>query len=60
MIKYTYGGDDDMTTKSKVFLSIDNLIENIKSKGLKIKDESKLKKILEHNNYYYITGYKDL
>ena len=29
MIKYTYGGDDDMTTKSKVFLSIDNLIENI-------------------------------
>ena len=49
-----------MNTKNKIFLSIDELIENIKTKNIKIKDEVELKRILEHNNYYYITGYKDL
>lgn len=48
-----------MNTKQKYFLSIDELIANIKNKGLLVKDEEKLKEILEYNNYYYITGYKD-
>ena len=48
-----------MDTKVKEFLTIDQLIEKIKSKGLFIKDEEKLKSILENNNYYFITGYKD-
>lgn len=58
MIKYTYG-DEHMNTKQKVFLSIDNLIKNIKNKGLLIKDENKLKEVFKHNNYYFITGYKE-
>ena len=45
-------------TKQKDFLSIDEIITNIKKKGLLIKNEKKLKEILECNNYYYITGYK--
>ena len=48
-----------MNTKQKNFLSIDELIENIKNKGLLIQDEEKLKDILKHNNYYFITGYKE-
>ena len=48
-----------MNTKQKDFLSIDELIENIKNKGLLIKDEEKLKDVLKHNNYYFITGYKE-
>lgn len=58
MIKYTYGGEY-MNTKQKDFLSIDNLIKNIKNKGLLIKDENKLKEVFKHNNYYFITGYKE-
>lgn len=49
-----------MQSKLKEYLSIDELIENIKSKNIKIKDEEKLKEFLEYNNYYYITGYKGL
>ena len=48
-----------MNTKVKDFLTIEQLIENIKNKGILINDEEKLKDILENNNYYFITGYKD-
>lgn len=48
-----------MNTKSKYYLSIEEIIEHIRSKNIKIKDEEKLRQILEFNNYYYITGYKD-
>ncbi len=49
-----------MNSKEKVYLSIDELILNIKSKGIGIKDEIRVREILEHNNYYYITGYKEI
>ena len=44
--------------KEKKFLTIDELINNIKSKNIIIKDESSVRKILETNNYYFIMGYK--
>lgn len=56
MIKLSYGGD---IMKNKEYLSIDEIIENIESKDIKIKDVTRLKQILEFNNYYYITGYKN-
>ncbi len=49
-----------MNSKEKVYLSVDELILNIKRKGIGIKNENSVKEILEHNNYYYITGYKEL
>lgn len=45
-------------TKEKTFLTIDELIENIKNKNIKIKNEENVRKILETNNYYFIMGYK--
>lgn len=42
----------------KRFLTIDELINNIKSKNINIKDDNNVKKILEVNNYYFIMGYK--
>lgn len=42
----------------KTFLNIDELINNIKSKSICIKDENNVKNILETNNYYFIMGYK--
>ncbi len=48
-----------MNTKIKDFLTIEQLIENIKNKGILINDEEKLKEIFENNNYYFITGYKE-
>jgi len=48
-----------MNTKQKDFLTIEQIIQNIKDKNILIKDENKLKEILEFNNYYYITGYKE-
>lgn len=47
-----------MNTKNKNYLNVDELIDYIKSKNIKIRDEGNLKQILEYNNYYYITGYK--
>lgn len=44
--------------KDKTYLSVDELISNIKSKGIKIKDEDYVKEFLKHNNYYFISGYK--
>lgn len=48
-----------MNNKSKDYLSIDEIIKHIKNKKIQIQDENKLKQILEFNNYYYITGYKE-
>lgn len=42
----------------KTFLTIDELISNIKSKNINIKDENTVRNILETNNYYFIMGYK--
>ncbi len=42
----------------KKFLTIDELIVNIKSKNINFKNENDVKKILEVNNYYFIMGYK--
>ncbi len=47
-------------TKIKEFLELDELIKNIKSKGIKIGNEEKVKDILTKNNYYVIMGYKNL
>lgn len=46
--------------KQKLFLNIDQLIENILNKGIKINNIDKTKKILKQNNYYVIMGYKNL
>lgn len=44
--------------KEKTFLTIDELISNIKSKNINIKNEENVREILEINNYYFIMGYK--
>jgi len=46
--------------KEKYYLKTSELIENIKEKGINIKNERKIEDIISHNNYYYITGYKEL
>ena len=47
-------------SKIKEFLEVNKLIETIKSKGIKIDNEEKVKDILMKNNYYVIMGYKSL
>ena len=47
-------------TKTKEFLSVDELIKTIKEKGVKIENEELVKNILIKNNYYVIMGYKSL
>lgn len=42
----------------KKYLTINELIENIKNKNIIIEDENETRKILETNNYYFIMGYK--
>lgn len=46
--------------KTKDFLEVNELIETIKLKGIKINNEEKVKDILIKNNYYVIMGYKKL
>ena len=46
--------------KSKKYLNVDELIEELKKKGISISNESDVKKILKRNNYYLIMGYKHL
>lgn len=46
--------------KIKDFLEVNELIKNIKTKGIKIDNEKKVKNILMKNNYYVIMGYKSL
>lgn len=42
----------------KTFLSINELIDNIKSKNINLNNEDNVRQILETNNYYFIMGYK--
>ena len=42
----------------KIFLTIDELINNIKSKNINLNNENSVKKILETNNYYFIMDCK--
>lgn len=42
----------------KTYLTINELINNIKSKNINIKDENNVRNILETNSYYFIMGYK--
>ena len=42
----------------KTFLTIDELITNIRFKNINIKNEDDVRNILETNNYYFIMGYK--
>ena len=42
----------------KTFLTIDELMANIKSKNINLKNENNTRQILEVNNYYFIMGYK--
>ena len=42
----------------KTFLTIDELIDNIKLKKVILNNEDNVRKILEANNYYFIMGYK--
>lgn len=46
--------------KVKEFLELNELIETIKSKGIRIDNEKEVKDILTKNNYYVIMGYKGL
>lgn len=46
--------------KQKIFLEIEELIENIKDKKIIINDEASIKQILCENNYYVIMGYKNI
>ena len=44
----------------KVFRSLEEQIEILKSKGLIIEDEIKTKEILFRENYFFISGYRHL
>ena len=46
--------------KTKKYLKINELIKNIRKKGILIENEEKVKSILKQNNYYVIMGYKNL
>lgn len=46
--------------KPKTYLTINELIDYIKSKGIVVSNEEETKEILKQNNYYVIMGYKDL
>ena len=45
---------------NKIFKSIDEQIENLKSKGLVINDLDKTKDILFRENYFFISGYRHM
>ena len=46
--------------KTKTYLTINELIDYIKSKGIVVNNEEETKEILKQHNYYVIMGYKDL
>lgn len=50
---------DDMA-KNKIFKTLDEQIEILKSKGLIIPDEGKAMQILFRENYFFINGYRHL
>ena len=50
---------DDMK-KGKIFKTLDEQIEILKSKGLVFEDELKAKEVLFRENYFFINGYRHL
>lgn len=46
--------------KNKIFRTLDEQVEILKSKDLTITDEEKAKKILLKENYFFISGYRHL
>lgn len=46
--------------KEKTYLTINELIEYMKNKGIIINNEEETKEILKQHNYYVIMGYKNL
>lgn len=46
--------------KDKIFKTLDEQIEILKSKGLIISDEEKAKEILLRENYFFLSGYRHL
>ncbi len=50
---------EDMA-KNKIFKTLDEQIEILKSKGLVINDEQKAMEILFRENYFFISGYRHL
>lgn len=46
--------------KNKIFKTLDEQIEILKSKGLIIKDEQQAKIILFRENYFFVSGYRHL
>ncbi len=46
--------------KTKTYLTINELISYMKSKGIVVNNEERTKEILKQQNYYVIMGYKDL
>ena len=45
---------------SKIFKTLDEQIEILKSKGLVINDVEKAKEILFRENYFFLSGYRHL
>ncbi len=50
----------DSMRSNKVFKTLDEQVEILRSKGLTIKDEEKTKDILLKENYFFISGYRHL
>ncbi len=46
--------------KSKIFKSLDEQIEILRSKGLVVSDEKRTRNILFRENYFFISGYRQL
>lgn len=52
--------DGDSMTKNKIFKTLDEQVEILKSKGLVVQDEKKAMEILFRENYFFINGYRHL
>lgn len=52
--------DGDSMAKNKIFKTLDEQVEILKSKGLVIQDERKAMEILFRENYFFINGYRHL
>ena len=50
----------DSMRSNKVFKTLDEQIDILRSKGLTINDEEKTKDILLKENYFFISGYRHL
>lgn len=46
--------------KKKIFKTLDEQLEILKGKGLKVLDEDKAKEILFRENYFFVSGYRHL